>query len=182
MVVAAEHGAAGQRVKMTEQVEKLASVAYPGVVCSMRAGHLMRTGDTRLGAWFRCVGLAMILFAGLAAPAYGETWTCRFIANSPESPVQVTSKFRVEGAELHEFETVPRALSFGERYTILENNEEHIVAALSITRLGDRPPPGAVGAVVIIIGKKSGIFQQSGVILAFRPGPPTVGRCSHDGQ
>ena len=146
----------------------------------MRAGDLMRTRDTRLGACFRCVGLAMILFAGVAAPAYGETWTCSFIANSPENPVKVTSKFRVEGAELHEVETVPRALSFDERYKILEDNEEHIVAALSIARLGSKPPPGTVGVVVIIIGKKSGIFQQSGVVLAFRPGPPTVGRCSHD--
>ena len=148
----------------------------------MCAGDLMRTGDTRHGAWFGCAGLAMIMFASLAAPAYGETWTCSFIANSPESPVQVTSKFRIEGAELHEVETVPRALSFDERYTVLENNEEHIVAALSIARLGSKPPPGTVGAVVIIIGKKSGVFQQSGVILAFRPGPPTVGHCSHDRQ
>ena len=145
-----------------------------------RSGDLTRAADPLLGAYVRRLGLPMIVAVGLAAPAYGQTWTCRFTANSPERPVQVTSKFRIEGGQLHEVETVPRALSFDERYAILENNDEHIVAALSMARFGHPPPPGAVGAIVIIIGKKSGVFQQSGVILGFRPGAPTVGRCSHD--
>lgn len=143
--------------------------------------EVMRAAELRPGAWARRWVLATVAAASLVAPAYSETWTCRFMANSPESPVQVISKFRIEGGELHEVETVPGALSFDERYAILESTDEHIVAALSIARFGKPPPPGAVGAVVIIIGKKSGTFQQSGVILGFRPGPPTMGRCSRDG-
>ena len=45
-----------------------------------------------------------------------------------------------------------------------------------IAKIGDIPPPG-VGAVVIIIAKQNGLFQQSGAILGLRTGSPTLGHC-----
>jgi hypothetical protein len=80
------------------------------------------------------------------------------------------------GDELAEIETIPRALVFSERYKILENTEADIVAAISITKFGDNPPPG-IGAVIVIIAKQNGLFQQSGSILGLRTGAPTLGHC-----
>ena len=128
----------------------------------------------------RAVAALVFLFCTFPAVAQ-ETWTCNFIANAPQSPLQITSTYRVEGNELVEIDTIPKGLNFRERYAILENNDKNIVAAISITKFGERPPPGAIGAVVVIIGKENGMFQQSGVILAFRPGPPTLGRCAKGG-
>jgi hypothetical protein len=109
------------------------------------------------------------------APA-GPTWTCRYIAATPDGPLQITARFQVVGDELAEVETIPRGLNFSERYKILENTDTDIVAAISIAKIGEIPPPG-IGAVVIIIGKQNGLFQQSGVILGLRTGAPTIGHC-----
>jgi hypothetical protein len=105
-----------------------------------------------------------------------ETWSCRYIAATPDGPLQITAKFQVDGDELAEVETVPRGLNFSERYKILENNDTEIVAAISIAKIGEIPPPG-IGAVVIIIAKHNGLFQQSGAILGLRTGAPTLGHC-----
>jgi hypothetical protein len=113
--------------------------------------------------------------AASAEPA-GPTWTCRYIAATPNGPLQITTKFQVVGQELAEVETIPKGLNFSERYKILENTDGDIVAAISIANLGDNPPPG-IGAVVIIIGKQNGLFQQSGAILGLRTGAPTLGHC-----
>lgn len=51
-----------------------------------------------------------------------------------------------------------------------------LVAAISLTKFGHTPPPG-IGAVVIIIAKQNGLFQQSGAILGVRIGAPTLGHC-----
>jgi hypothetical protein len=104
------------------------------------------------------------------------TWSCRYIAATPDGPLQITAKFQVLGDELVEIGTVPRGLNFSEKYKILENNDTDIVAAISIAKIGEIPPPG-VGAVVIIIAKQNGLFQQSGAILGLRTGPPTLGHC-----
>lgn len=132
------------------------------------------------GALFICIALAGFSSAyaedaASAAPAR-QTWTCRYIAATPDGPLQVTAKFQVVGDELAEVETIPRDLNFGEKYKILENNDTDIVAAISIAKIGDIPPPG-VGAVVIIIAKQNGLFQQSGAILGLRTGAPTLGHC-----
>jgi hypothetical protein len=111
-----------------------------------------------------------------AAVQIAPTWTCRYIAATPDGPLQVTAKFQVVGDELAEVETIPGDLNFGEKYKILENNDTDIVAAISIAKIGDIPPPG-VGAVVIIIAKRNGLFQQSGAILGLRTGAPTLGHC-----
>jgi hypothetical protein len=105
-----------------------------------------------------------------------EAWTCRYIATTPDGPLQITTTFRVVGDELAEIETVPSGLNFGERYKILENNDATIVAAISIAKIGDPPPPG-IGAVIIIIAKHNGLFQQSGALLGLRTGSPTLGHC-----
>jgi hypothetical protein len=70
----------------------------------------------------------------------------------------------------------PKGLNFSERYKILENTTTDLVAAISITKFSDHPPPG-IGAVVIIIAKQNGLFQQSGAILGLRTGDPTLGHC-----
>ena len=80
------------------------------------------------------------------------------------------------GDELAEIETIPSSLNFSERYKILENTDTDIVAAISIARFSDNPPPG-FGAVIIIIAKQNGLFQQSGSILGLRTGAPTLGHC-----
>jgi hypothetical protein len=105
-----------------------------------------------------------------------QTWTCRYIATTPDGPLQITAKFQVVGDELAEVETIPSGLNFSEKYKILENNETDIVAAISIAKIGESPPPG-IGAVVIIIAKQNGLFQQSGAILGLRIGSPTLGHC-----
>jgi hypothetical protein len=90
--------------------------------------------------------------------------------------LQITAKFQIVGDELAEIETVPQELNFSEHYKIVENTATDIVAAISIARLGERLPPG-IGAVVIIIAKQNGLFQQSGSILGLRTGEPTLGHC-----
>lgn len=113
---------------------------------------------------------------GAAAISPPPRWICRYLAATPDGPLQVTATFEVIGDELAEVETIPKGLNFSERYRILENTAADIVAAISITKLGDRPPPG-IGAVVIIIAKQNGLFQQSGSILGRRTGDPTLGHC-----
>jgi hypothetical protein len=105
-----------------------------------------------------------------------KIWICSYVAATPQGPLQITAKFQVMGDELAEIETIPRALVFSERYKILENTEADIVAAISITKFGDNPPPG-IGAVIVIIAKQNGLFQQSGSILGLRTGAPTLGHC-----
>lgn len=90
--------------------------------------------------------------------------------------MQITAKFRIVGDDLSEIETIPSSLNFSERYKILENTDMDIIAAISIARFGDNPPPG-IGAVIIIIAKHNGLFQQSGSILGLRTGAPTLGHC-----
>jgi hypothetical protein len=92
--------------------------------------------------------------------------------------LQITAKFQVFGNELAEIETIPKSLNFTEKYKILENTDADTVAAISIAKFGDFPPPG-IGAVVIIIAKQNGLFQQSGAILGLQTGPPTLGRCEN---
>jgi hypothetical protein len=152
----------------------------------MRSTFLVLKPDTLmviLAGWLRASlasrAMATLMCLWFALPASAqETWTCQYTANDPRSPVRVTSTFRVEGNELVEVDTIPKGLNFGERYAILENTNKHIVAAISIAKFGERPPPDAIGAVVVIIGKENSVYQQSGVLLAFRPGPPTMGRCA----
>jgi hypothetical protein len=131
-------------------------------------------------AFLTCVLLAGFSRAGAedaasAAPNQ-QIWTCRYIATTPDGPLQITTRFRIVGDELAEFDTNPRGLSFSEKYKILENDDTDIVAAISIAKIGGIPPPG-VGAVVIIIAKQNGLFQQSGAILGLRTGAPTLGHC-----
>lgn len=135
------------------------AIGGPVLVCSLLAGPSFARGDD----------------AASAAPA-GPTWTCRYIAATPNGPLQITAKFQVVGEELAEVETIPKGLNFSERYKILENTDSDIVAAISIAKIGDIPPPG-IGAVVIIIGKQNGLFQQSGAILGLRTGAPALGHC-----
>jgi hypothetical protein len=92
--------------------------------------------------------------------------------------LQVTAKFQIIGDELAEIETVPKGLNFSERYRILENTSADVVAAISIAKIGEPPPPG-IGAIVIIIAKQNGLFQQSGAILGLRVGAPTLGHCDN---
>jgi hypothetical protein len=105
-----------------------------------------------------------------------KTWICNYIATTSQGPLQITAKFQVLGDELAEIETIPRSLNFSERYKILEDTDTDIVAAISIARFGDNPPPG-IGAVIVIISKKNGLFQQSGSLLGLRTGVPTLGHC-----
>jgi hypothetical protein len=136
------------------------------------------------------IGAAALACAILGGTAFGraeevpspapnpQIWTCSYIAITPQGPLQIIAKFQVFGNELAEIETIPKALNFAERYKILENTDADIVAAISIAKFGDLPPPG-IGAVVIIIAKQNGLFQQSGAILGLRAGPPTLGRCEN---
>ena len=107
-----------------------------------------------------------------------QIWTCSYVASTPQGPLQITAKFQVFGNELAEIETIPKSLNFTEKYKILENTDADTVAAISIAKFGDFPPPG-IGAVVIIIAKQNGLFQQSGAILGLQTGPPTLGRCEN---
>ena len=133
------------------------------------------------------IALAVLLFVVLQEAAFGRAdeepqahdqtiWSCSYIATTPRGPLQIIAKFQVFGDELAEIETIPRSLNFNERYKILEDTETDIVAAISITKFGDNPPPG-VGAVIVIIAKQNGLFQQSGSILGLRTGAPTLGHC-----
>jgi hypothetical protein len=103
-------------------------------------------------------------------------WTCHYIAPAPHGPLQITAKFQVLGDELAEVDTIPKDLNFSEKYKILENTGTDIVAAISIAKIGEIPPPG-IGAVIVIIAKQNGLFQQSGAILGLRTGAPTLGHC-----
>jgi hypothetical protein len=134
------------------------------------------------------IGAAVLACAILGGAAFGraeevpsseskpQIWTCSYMASTPQGPLQITAKFQVFGDELAEIETVPKALNFTEKYKILENTDADIVAAISIAKFGDTPPQG-IGAVVIIIAKQNGLFQQSGDILGLRTGAPTLGHC-----
>ena len=103
-------------------------------------------------------------------------WACNYIAATPRGPLQITTKFQVFGDELAEIETIPERFNFGERYKILENTETYIVAAISLGKFVDNPSQG-IGAVIVIIAKQNGLFQQTGAILGLRVGPPTLGHC-----
>jgi hypothetical protein len=105
-----------------------------------------------------------------------QNWSCSYVASTPRGPLQITARFQIVGDELAEIETVPQELNFSERYKILENTPADIVAAISLAKLGEHPPPG-IGAIVIIIAKQNGLFQQSGSILGLRTGEPTLGHC-----
>jgi len=107
-----------------------------------------------------------------------QIWTCSYIASTPQGPLQVTAKFQVFDNELAEIQTIPKALNFSEKYKILENTDADIVAAIAISKFGDTPPPG-IGAVVIIIAKQNGLFQQSGAVLGLPTGSPTLGHCEN---
>jgi hypothetical protein len=137
--------------------------------------------DRRFGV-IRLKSVLLVVVAGFSfacvetVSAAQEAWTCRYVAATPDGPLQITARFQVDGDELAEVETVPRGLNFSERYKILENNDNDIVAAISIAKIGDPPPPD-IGAVVIIIAKHNGLFQQSGAILGLRTGAPTLGHC-----
>jgi hypothetical protein len=121
------------------------------------------------------VGFSRAEEADTALPA-PSIWTCHYIATTPDGPLQISATFRVVGEELAEIETIPHGLNFSERYKILENSDSDLVAAISIAKIGGIPPPGT-GAVVIIIAKQNGLFQQSGAILGLRTGAPTLGHC-----
>jgi len=110
------------------------------------------------------------------SPPERTTWACNYIASTPRGPLQITAKFQIIGEELAEIETIPENLNFSERYKILENTDDDIVAAISISKFGDNPPAG-IGAVIVIIAKHNGLFQQSGAILGLRTGAPTLGHC-----
>ena len=142
----------------------------------------MRRLKVQLFLYAITVGTALVLpfegrTQGESSPATEQQiWTCNYVATTPQGPLQVTSKFQVFGEELAEIETIPKGLNFSERYKILENTAADLVAAISITKFSDHPPPG-IGAVVIIIAKQNGLFQQSGAILGLRTGDPTLGHC-----
>jgi hypothetical protein len=126
-----------------------------------------------------CATLAAGRVAAQESPPSAEAsriWTCNYVASTPQGPLQITAKFQVIGDELAEIETIPKGLNFSERYKILENTPADIVAAISIAKFSDHPPP-AIGAVVIMIAKQNGLFQQSGSILGLRTGEPTLGHC-----
>jgi hypothetical protein len=151
----------------------------------IRPGPLRQRSVAANAAMLICIGIAGFSFAGLSCaraehadfvPAAGQKWTCRYVATTPDGPLQITAMFQVVGEELAEVETIPRGLNFSERYKILENNDTDIVAAISIAKIGDVPPTD-IGAVVIIIAKQNGLFQQSGAILGLRTGFPTLGHC-----
>jgi hypothetical protein len=147
----------------------------------MHHEQLLRRAAPTAAAVLACVVLGSIAFGIAEAPSAGrnpQIWTCSYIASTPQGPLQITAKFQVFGNELAEIETIPKALNFTEKYKILENTDADIVAAISIAKLGDFPPPG-IGAVVIIIAKQNGLFQQSGAILGLQTGPPTLGRCEN---
>ncbi len=103
-------------------------------------------------------------------------WTCRYIATTPRRPAadhrDVPGRRRRAGGNRDHSD----GLNFSEKYKILENNDTDLVAAISIAKIGDIPPLG-IGAVVIIIAKQNGLFQQSGAILGLRTGAPTLGHC-----
>lgn len=103
-------------------------------------------------------------------------WSCAYIGATSQGPLAITAKFQVMGDELAEIETIPSNLNFKEKYKILEDTEFDIVAAISISKLSDNPPPG-IGAVIVIIAKQNGLFQQSGSLLGVRTGAPTLGHC-----
>ncbi len=127
--------------------------------------------------------VAVILLAVLGGsranenPVMGsEVWTCSYITATPQGPLQIMTTFEVVGDDLAEIDTIPKGLNFSDRYKILENTDADLVAAISITKFSDHPPPG-IGAVLIIIAKQNGLFQQSGSILGLRTGDPTLGHC-----
>jgi hypothetical protein len=143
-----------------------------------RQGTDRRLDMMKLGAMLLVI-LAGFSSASAETPSAAqtrETWTCRYIATTPDGPLQITTKFQVDGNELAEIATIPSGLNFGDRYKILENNDANIVAAISLAKIGDPPPPG-IGAVIVIIAKHNGLFQQSGAILGLRTGAPTLGHC-----
>jgi hypothetical protein len=142
---------------------------------SQRFSRPVATGEALLICILLAGSVARANEAASAAPD-GPTWTCRYIAATPDGPLQITARFQVVGDELAEIETIPRSLNFSERYKILENTDNDIVAAISIAKIGEIPPLG-IGAVVIIIAKQTGLFQQSGAILGLRTGAPTLGHC-----
>jgi hypothetical protein len=88
---------------------------------------LMRTRPLRPRAAAVAVVLLSITVGGISsgraenAASTGQapqTWTCRYIAATPDGPLQITAKFQVVGDELAEVETIPSGLNFSEKYKI----------------------------------------------------------------
>jgi hypothetical protein len=149
---------------------------WSDLLLGMRAiGGALLAGGLALGGLLAPAEPASAAETTMSA-AEGQVWTCGYIASTPRGPLQITAKFRITGQEMVEVETIPRELNFSERYTILEDNGNDIVAAISIAKISANSPPG-IGAVIIIIAKQNGLFQQSGAILGLQTGAPTLGHC-----
>jgi hypothetical protein len=101
-----------------------------------------------------------------------EAWVCAYPSGDP-SPA--FNNYTIDGDTLVEeggssstMAKVPLRVPL--KYTILDNNEMALVAAW----------PYHVGAIVVVIDKRTGEYRQTAVDLIKEPGATTYGRCTSD--
>jgi hypothetical protein len=108
-----------------------------------------------------------------AAEKWTETWTCTH-SSTPDNRPTVT-RFEVSPPNLIE-------ANFHQTYRIEENNDYGIVATSSISKIEQGHKEPTVGAVSIIINKKTGEFWWVSAI-AGQPAAvnqPVQGKCIKD--
>jgi hypothetical protein len=108
-----------------------------------------------------------------AAEKWTETWTCTH-SSAPDNRPTVT-RFEVSPPNLIE-------ANFHQTYRIEENNDYGIVATSSISKIEQGHKERTVGAVSIIINKKTGEFWWVSAI-AGQPAAvnqPVQGKCIKD--
>ena len=108
-----------------------------------------------------------------AAEKWTETWTCTHSSSPDNRPI--VTRFEVSPPNLIE-------ANFHQTYRIEENNDYGIVATSSISKIEQGHKEPTVGAVSIIINKKTGEFWWVSAI-AGQPAAvnqPVQGKCIKD--
>jgi len=122
----------------------------------------------------------LLLILGQTSTAAGEVWYCTYPLRPTAAELNVASKFEVRGASLYESNSQPRDFDLRARYTVLQDSPDTIIAAVSNVELDPDPATASVGAVVIMIDKRSGDLQFTNAI--FGQASQQRGHCVHQNE
>jgi hypothetical protein len=115
---------------------------------------------------------AVALFWSATSAMAAEGWTCTYVAPIDNKPTVVS------------YQLSPPYLideKFHDQYRILQNNDYGIVAALSISEIEQGHTKPTVGAITVVINKKTGEFWLATTIAgqAAVVNQPLHGECTN---
>jgi hypothetical protein len=98
----------------------------------------------------RLASAALIIFAASIGPLRAdEAWTCTYAAPNDGSPTLI--RYRITGNDFIES-------NLKERFQILQNNQDGLVATSSVAEIEPNQDRPTVGATTLIIDKRTGAF------------------------